>query len=448
MNYTQISDSQTESMLRTIGVKTMDDLFAGVPAEHRLRRPLKLPDGVSEPELLDEFTRLAGRNRAADSAVCFLGAGAYDHFIPTLVDHLAMRGEFLTAYTPYQAEASQGSLQAFYEFQTLVCQLTGMDVANASLYEQASAVAEAVLMARGATRRGRVVVSRALHPDAQAVLATYTADMPVERVVVPTPDGVTDLNALTEAINADTAAVVVQSPNFFGCIEPVEKITALARQAGAVPIVSVDPIGCAVLKRPGDLGADITVAEGQPLGNPMNYGGPYLGLLACKEKYLRKMPGRIVGRGRDADGQQAFCLALQTREQHIRRERATSNVCTNQGLMALRAAVYLAAMGRNGLATVASHCLDKAHYAAGQIAEIPGYRLRFRQPFFKEFTVQTTRGVPAVLRHCRERGILAGVGTGCWYEDLADCFTVAVTEKRTKEQIDRLVEALRTVPTR
>jgi glycine dehydrogenase subunit 1 len=257
-------------------------------------------------------------------------------------------------------------------------------------------------------------------------------------------EGVTDWAALADTIDAATAAVVVQSPNFFGCIERLENAARIAHEAGALLIASVDPISCGLLKSPGELGADIVVAEGQPLGIPLSYGGPYLGLLAAREKFTRKMPGRIVGRGEDAEGRTSFCLALQTREQHIRREHATSNVCTNQGLMALRAAVYLATVGRQGIAAVASRCLDKAHYAAERIAELKGYSLRFDAPFFKEFTVQTTRGVPAVLNHCRAKGILAGIGLGCWYEKLGDCFTVAVTEKRTKEQIDALVDALKT----
>ncbi len=445
MKYTQLTEAQIESMLATIGVDTVDDLFAAIPREHRLNRPLNLAPGLSEPELLAELSKLAAKNRACDRQVCFLGAGAYDHFIPTIVDHLATKGEFLTAYTPYQAEASQGSLQAFYEFQTMVCQLTGMDVANASLYEQSTAVAEAVLMARSDTRRRRVVVSATVHPDTRAVLNTYTAETKMDRIGLPHAQGITDLRALADAVNDQTAAVVIQSPNFFGCLEPVERVAEAARKAGAALIVSIDPIGCGLLKTPGSLGADIVVAEGQPLGIPLAFGGPYLGLMACRQKYLRKMPGRVVGRGRDVAGREAFCLALQTREQHIRRERATSNVCTNQGLMALRAAVYLSAMGKQGLEQVAAQCLDKAHYAADRIVALDGYRLRFDQPFFKEFTVQSARPVSKVLARCRDQGILAGVTLGRWYEELGDCFTLAVTEKRTRQQIDDLVEALASV---
>ena len=445
MKYTQLTDNQVETMLQTIGVGSIDELFSVVPQAQRLGRPLDIPVGVSEMEVLRDVGSLAGRNASCNELVCFMGAGAYDHFVPTVVDELAMKGEFLTAYTPYQAEASQGALQAFYEFQTMVCQLTGMDVANASLYEQASAVAEAVLMAGGGGRKDRVLVSQAVHPDTRQVLDTYTADLPLKPEVVPAADGVTDLMALANTVDGRTAAVVVQSPNFFGCLERLDTIARIAHEAGALLIASVDPLSCGLVKSPGEMGADIVVAEGQPLGIPLSYGGPFLGLLAARQKFTRKMPGRIVGRGLDAEGCTAYCLALQTREQHIRREHATSNVCTNQGLMALRAAVYLAAMGKQGIANVASQCLDKAHYAAKRIAELDGYSLKFAAPFFKEFTVQTTRGVPRVLNHCREKGVLAGVGLGCWYENLGDCFTVAVTEKRTKEQIDQLVEALETV---
>ncbi len=446
MKFTQLTDRHVESMLDTIGVGSIDDLFATVPNEHRLDRPLDIPPGLSELGLLANAKALADANHHCDDLVCFMGCGAYDHFIPTLVDHLAMKGEFLTAYTPYQAEASQGSLQAFYEFQTMVCQLTGMDVANASLYEQASAVAEAVLMAKSATRRSSVVMSPSVHPDTRDVMNTYCADLDLDRVRAELKDGVTDLDALRALVSQETAAVVIQSPNFFGCVERVDEIARIAHDVGALLIVSVDPISCGVVKSPGDCGADVAVAEGQCLGIPLGYGGPYLGLLAASEKFLRKMPGRVVGKGKDAQGDDAYCLALQTREQHIRRQNATSNICTNQGLMAMRAAVYLAAMGKQGIRQAASQCLDKAHYAASEITALDGYELRFDQPFFKEFTIKTTRNVEKTLSHCHSQGILAGVPLGRWHDELNDCFVVAVTEKRTRTQIDALVEALASVP--
>lgn len=443
MRYTQLTDSDVAKMLETIGVRSIDDLLAPIDPSHRLARPLDLPPAMSELELLAELDRLAGQNRSCDEQVCFLGAGAYDHFIPTAVDSLANQSEFVTAYTPYQAEASQGALQAFYEFQTLICQLTGMDVANASLYELASATAEAVLMARAITRRRRVLVSETIHPDCRTVLATYTRELPIELVSVPASGGRLDRDALDRLLDDDTAAVVVQTPNFFGGIERIDLAIQAAHSAGALAIVGVDPIACGLLKPPGALGADIVVGEGQALGIPLSMGGPYLGLLACREDFMRKMPGRLIGATRDAVGRRAYCLTLQTREQHIRRERATSNVCTNQGLLALRAAIYLSLVGRQGIARIARLCLDKAHYAAEQIAALDGFELAFPDaPFFKEFAVRARGDVSEILTVCRKRGILTGVPLGRWFADLSDCFLVAVTEKRTRAEIDALAAAL------
>jgi glycine dehydrogenase subunit 1 len=445
MDYTQLSEDDAQQMLRTIGVDSLDGLFAPIRPEQRFTGSLDVPPGVSEFDLMRELESLARKNAPVTENVCFLGGGAYDHFIPTIVDHLAMQSEFLTAYTPYQAEASQGALQVFYEFQTMVCQLTGMDVSNASLYELASAVAEAVLMARSITGKRRVIMSKAAHPDCNRVLDTYVRELPIEPVHVNIKDGLTDLDHLRSLINNDTACVVVQSPNFFGCIERVDQIVKMAHAAGALVIQAFDPISCGILKRPGDLEVDIAVAEGQALGIPLQYGGPWLGILACREAYLRRMPGRVVGVTNDKQGRRGFCLVLQTREQHIKRERATSNVCTNQGLLAIRASVYMAAMGRHGLAKVATLCLDKAHYAASQIANVPGFALRFNQPFFKEFAVRTTKPMERVMAACRANGILAGVPLARWFPEFEDTFVVAVTEKRTKDEIDRFVEILRAV---
>lgn len=443
MRFTQFTDIEVKQTLEAIGVDSIDALFSTVPPHSRLNRDLDLPPGLSEPELLAQTGSLASRNRDCTELVCFLGGGAYDHFIPTLVDAMAGQTEFLTAYTPYQAEASQGILQLFYEFQTMVCLITGMEAANASLYEGASAAAEAVLMAASIKKRNRVVVAESVHPDTLQVLRTYTHLQGLQITTVPTPEGVLDEQALGAALNESTAALVVQSPNFFGCVERLDRITPAAHGSGALVIVAADPIACGLVKPPGAFGVDLVVGEGQPLGIPLQYGGPYLGLLAGREKYLRKMPGRVVGMARDSHGRRGFCLALQTREQHIKRERATSNICTNQGLLAVRAAVYLSAMGKRGLAEAASQCFDKAHYAAREIARLDGYDLRFPAPFFKEFTVRTTRGdVKQVLSACRERGLLAGVPLGPLDERLSDCFLVAVTEQRTKEQIDNLVAAL------
>src|SRR5947209_7410188 len=378
-------------MLDQIGVKSVQDLFQSIPAPLRLKRPLDVPPALTEIELTRHAQALAARNRSADNTVCFLGGGSYDHFIPAVVDAVAGRSEYYTAYTPYQAEASQGSLQAFFEFQTLICQLTGLDVANASLYDGGSAVAEAVLMALAVTRRhGPVLVADSVHPEYRRTLATYLTNLEVQPLVLPCPHGFLDPDDVKHAVTDQTPCVLVQHPNFFGCLEEVEALAAAAQATGALFVVSFDPISLGLLKRPGQYGADIAVAEGQCLGNPMTYGGPYLGLLACREQFLRKIPGRLVGQTVDRTGKRCWVLTLQTREQHIRREKATSNICTNQGLLALRTAVYLAALGPVGLAETASLCARKAHYAAEQLARA-GLPLRFERPFFKEFAV----GAPA-----------------------------------------------------
>ena len=352
---------------------------------------------------------------------------------------IAGRSEFYTAYTPYQAEASQGSLQAFFEYQTLVTQLTGMDVSNASMYDGGSAAAEAVLMAMHATGRSRVVTLESVHPEYRQVLATYLANTGVDLAMLDTPEGTISPAELAAAVNPQTACVLVQHPNFFGCLEEVEKLAQIAHQAGALFVVSVDPISLGLLKRPGDYGADIVVAEGQSLGNPMAFGGPYLGIMACREPFVRRMPGRLVGQTVDRRGHRCWVLTLQTREQHIRREKATSNICTNQGLYALRATVYLALMGPTGMRAVADLCLQKARYAAERLASIPSLSPAFNRPTFKEFVVRVKgRPAEALIEKALAEKIFAGVPLGRWYPKLSDCLLVAVTEKRTKEEIDRL----------
>ena len=336
-------------------------------------------------------------------------------------------------------------LQLFYEFQTMVCQLTGMDVANASLYEVSTAAVEAIMMAASITKRNRIVVPESVSPDTRRVLDTYTKSKDLQIESLPCPDGVIDEDALGKLLCDSIAAVLIQSPNFFGCVERLDRIINKVHECGALVIVATDPIAGGVFKTPGALGADLVVAEGQALGIPLQYGGPYLGLLAGREKYLRRIPGRIVGMTKDRAGSRGFCLVLQTREQHIRRERATSNICTNQGLLAVRAAIYMASMGKIGIAGVASQCFDKAHYAATEIEKLAGYELRFDAPFFKEFAVRTTRGVKEAMAACREQGILGGVPLVRFDDGMSDCFLVAVTEKRTKGEIDSLVSALGSV---
>ena len=435
-----------KAMLARIGVKSVEDLFSPIPADLRLNRPLDIPPAMSEQELTRHLQRLAGRNRSAADAVCFLGGGAYDHFIPSVVDAVAGRGEFYTAYTPYQAEASQGTLQAVFEYQTLMCQLTGLDVANASLYEGGSALAEAMLMSLGVTgRTGDVLVAESVHPEYRQVLETYAANLDCRIVTLPTPDGFLNPDDVAKAVNDTTVCVIAQSPNFFGHLEEMQAIGNAARKVGAVFVASFDPISVGVLKRPGDYGADIAVAEGQGLGVPLGYGGPYLGILACRgeQKYLRKIPGRLVGQTVDRHGKRCWVLTLQPREQHIARQRATSNICTNQGLLALRAAVYLTALGPQGLRETADLCLRKAHYAAEQLAKVPGVKLKFPRPFVKEFTLSVPGDVNALLAKLRGQGYHAGLPLGRWYSDMADGLTVAVTEKRTRAEIDGLAAAMK-----
>jgi len=442
--YVLNTPADVAAMLEAIGAKSIDELFAPIPPELRLNRPLDIPAALSEGELTRLVSELGKRNQAAGDAVCFLGGGSYDHFIPTVVDAIAGRSEFYTAYTPYQAEASQGSLQAFFEYQTLICQITGMDVANASLYEGGSAVAEAVLMAMHVSdRNGQVVVPETVHPEYRHVLATYMGNLGVRVVTLPCPNGFLDPDDLKKAVSDETAAVVVQHPNFFGHVEEAAEVARIAHEKGALCVASFDPISTGVLKRPGDYGADIAVAEGQCLGTPMGYGGPYLGVMACRSEYVRKIPGRLVGQTTDRNGKRCWVLTLQTREQHIRRATATSNICTNQGLFALRATVYLTALGPQGLKETAELCLRKAHYAAEELIKVPGLSRAFDRPFFKEFAVKIRGDVPAILKELQTQGYFAGLHAGRWYPNRNDTLIVAVTEKRTRGEIEGLVAAIR-----
>jgi glycine dehydrogenase subunit 1 len=430
------------AMLSAIGLDSLDQLFDMIPPEYRLKRPLAVPPALTELELTTHLMDLAAQNLGADARPCFLGGGSYDHFIPAVVDNLAGRGEFYTAYTPYQAEASQGTLQATFEYQTLVTQMTGMDVSNASLYDGGSAVAEAMLMALGVTRRlGRVVVAGSVHPEYRQIAQTFLANLEPELVTVPHRGGRIEPDELAAAVTPDTAAVVLQYPNFFGQLEDMEALVEIVHKQGALAIVSVDPISLGLLRRPDSYGADIVVAEGQSLGNPLAFGGPYLGILACREEYLRKMPGRVVGQTTDRRGRRCWVLTLQTREQHIRREKATSNICTNQGLLALRASIYLAVMGPHGLRQVAELSTRKAHYASEQLARVAGVSLAFPGPFFKEFVIRVAKDPTHVLSEVGRLGYHGGIALGKWFPELHDCILVAVTEKRSKGEIDGLVGA-------
>ena len=438
MAYLSNTPEQQRQMLDSIGVRSVSELFDQVPTALQLDRPLRLPPALTELELESHLRDLASQN--ASSNGCVLGGGAYDHFIPAAVDAVAGRSEFYTAYTPYQAEASQGSLQAFFEFQTLICQLTGMDVSNASLYEGGTAVSEAVFMAMRVTdRHDKVVVLGSVHPEYRSVVETYLHQINCELVTIPTPDGTADPALVRKALDDRTACLVIQHPNFFGCLESTKELVEAAHAVGALAIASFDPISLGLLKNPGDYGADIAVAEGQSLGIPLQFGGPYLGILACREKFVRKMPGRLIGETVDREGRRCFVLNLQAREQHIRREKATSNICTNQGLMALRATVYLSLLGPAGLKEVAELSCRKAHYAAEQLAKIPGYSLRFDKSFFKEFTLKCPEGSAIAVEKARRAGFHIGptdsaIGDGS--------ILIAVTEKRTRAEIDALVAAL------
>lgn len=430
-------------MLATIGVSSVADLFTQIPADLRLHRPLNLPPALTEIELETHLREQAAKNVSQPERVCFLGGGSYDHFIPAAVDAIAGRSEYYTAYTPYQAEASQGSLQAFFEFQTLICQLTGMDVANASLYEGGTAVSEAVFMSMRVTdRHKKIVLLGSLHPEYRQVVETYLAQLNCEVVVIPTPEGTADPAAVRKALDDRTACLVIQHPNFYGCLEQARELTDAAHACGALAVVSFDPISLGLLARPGEYGADIAVAEGQSLGIPLQYGGPYLGLMTCREEFVRKMPGRLIGETVDRAGRRSFVLNLQAREQHIRREKATSNICTNQGLMALRATAYLSLLGKSGIQQVAELCCRKAHYAAEQLSQVPGVEVMFNRPFFKEFTLRCRDGVQAVLTKARTAGFDLGPPLAHFRGD-DNGLIVAITEKRSRTEIERLAAALK-----
>jgi glycine dehydrogenase subunit 1 len=435
--YIPNTDDDRRAMFGAIGVATADELFADIPPELRIEG-LELPPALPEQELLREMSALAARNQVPENApstgsgqgyACFLGAGAYRHYIPSVVSHVVGRSEFYTAYTPYQPEISQGTLQTMFELQSMVCELTGMDVANAGMYDGASALAEACLMACRVTGRSRVALLDTLNPAYADVVRTYASG----------PGLAVDVVSGGGALTSEHACLAVQHPDYFGCLEDVWARESAARAAGALLIAVVDPISLGMLAPPGEWGADIAVAEGQSLGWPVNFGGPYLGLFACRQDYLRQMPGRIVGRTTDLDGRAGYVLTLQTREQHIRRERATSNICTSQQLVGLATTVYLAAVGKRGMQRIAEVCYQRAHYAAERIAALPGYSLAFDKPFFKEFTVRCPRPPAELLARLLERGIIGGLDVS---DRLENGLLVCVTEMNTREEIHRLVEGL------
>jgi glycine cleavage system P protein (glycine dehydrogenase) subunit 1 len=429
-------------MLGALGLRSIDELFDPIPAELQFRQRLNVPAPMPELELRRHFRALADQNEDVSRRPCFLGAGLYDHYVPSVVGTVIGRGEFYTAYTPYQPEMSQGTLQAIYEFQSMVAHLMGMEVANASMYDGASALAEAVLMAIDLTGRPHVVLPRNLHPSWRQVTETYTAALDTHLMTLDTPQGVVQPLALAARITEKTACVVIQQPNFFGGVEAAREIAALAHQAGALLVVAANPIALGLLPAPGHEGADIVVGEGQPLGLGLNFGGPLVGLFACRKEHIRRIPGRLVGVTTDAEGRRGYTLTLQTREQHIRRERATSNICTNQGLCMLAATAYLATMGRAGVREVAEQCLRKAHYAFEAITALPGFTAAFTGPFFHEFVIRCPVPPRQVNAYLREQGMVGGYELGRDYPKLSDCMLFCVTEKRTRAEIDALAAAL------
>ncbi len=441
MQYISNTAKDKADMLKAIGAPSFDALIANIPK--RLRDfTLNLPEGISELELDRELDETGHANKNFKYNVPYLGAGNYDHFVPAAVDRLAHRGEFITAYTPYQGEASQGTLQATYEFQSLICELTAMDYSNASMYDGASSLAEAALLAVRSTGKHRILMPATVHPEYRQVVGTYLSHIDVDIVDVAMKDGALDLEAFERALTADTAAVIVQQPNFFGVLEDAKKIGELAHRAGALYIACVNPVSLGLIEPPGEYGADIAVGEGQPLGNPVSFGGPHFGFFTVKEPLLRKIPGRISGMTVDKNGKRAFVLTLQAREQHIRREKATSNICTNQALCALKGAIYLSLLGKEGAKKLALLNLRNAHATYDRLLKIKGVREFSKQPFFNEFAIHIDRDPKSLRESLRKHGILGPLALSRFFPELSSAYLVAVTEKRTPADLDRLVKAI------
>jgi len=438
------TDEERAKMLAEIGVSSFEELIQNVPESIRLPR-ISGFSSLTEQEICSYLTELENLNRKASDSICFLGAGAYDHYIPAVVDEICSRSEFVTAYTPYQAEASQGILQALFEFQTVVCELLGMEVANASLYDGASSLAEAVLLAARHTHRKKILISSTVHPLWREVVRTYLIGSGVELTEIPANEGVVDKNRIQELLTDSYAAVALQSPNFFGCLEDWSEVSSIVHNAGALFIAITNPLASGILKSPGDWGADIAVCEGQPLGIPLSFGGPYLGILAVKQELMRQIPGRIVGMTKDVNGKRAFTLTLQTREQHIRRARATSNICTSQTLMALSALVYLCAVGKKGIHEVGMMNIERSHTARDRICAVDGWKAMFSQPFFNEFVVRCPGDPLKLAEYLSTRGIIGGLPLASYYSEpeYKNGVLFCATEKNTAANIDKLVSTLR-----
>ncbi len=446
MDYVPASDNDIKHILDTIGVSSVDCLLNMIP-EKILRKPVDMPDGMSEHDAAKQLKKMACANHDIDRYPCFIGAGAYDHIVPAVVRSIAGRSEFATAYTPYQPEASQGTLQAIFEYQSMICELTGLAVSNASLYDGGSACAEAALMMINSARnKNRILVSQTLHPFYKAVIKTYLQNIDAQVVAVPAKNGVTDLDRLDGMIDDSTAGIIIQSPNFFGCIEDIKPVSEKIHRAGGLTAMVCNPISLGVLASPAECGADIAVGEGQPLGIDLSYGGPYFGFMATTKQLMRKMPGRIVGMTSDHHGSRCYVLTLQAREQHIRREKATSNICTNQALMALQGCIYMAWLGKNGLRQIATQNVIRAHYAQEQACSVKGVSLMYTAPFFNEFCLKIDTGAkPAdiVAAMHDKHGLLGGIAIESMGSGMPDGLLVCVTEKRSREEIDLWVDALR-----
>lgn len=438
-HYCPHTPEEISDMLSVIGVATVEELFAPIPAELRAKT-FNLPPGLSEFETIDRMQAIAGDN--VQGLTNFIGGGLYDHVIPTVIDHLSGRAEFYTAYTPYQPECSQGTLQALFEYQTAICRLTGLDVSNASLYDGGTACAEAAMMALRITGRNKIVVDGCVNPFSRQVLKTYLFNLDVEIVEIAPLDGMLNRAELTRVLDDSVAAVLVQNPNFFGCVDDFSALADQIHAVGALLVASVYPVSLGILKSPGEMGVDIAVGDGQSLGNTLSFGGPTFGFITAKKSYIRNMPGRIVGETVDRNGKRGFVLTLQAREQHIKRHKATSNICSNQGLCALRGLIFLSSVGKQGLADLARLNRDKAEYAKSRLAEIPGVTVLQSAPTFNEFTLFLSKPADAIVAGMLKEGIAAGVPLGSYYEGSEHALVVTVTEKRSKKEIDHFAKLL------
>lgn len=445
MPYISHTENERQEMLHAIGVQTFNELIKNIPAELLVKEDINLPAPLSEFEVIQHLNRLGQKNINLAEMISFLGGGAYDHFIPVAIDHLILRSEFYTSYTPYQPEVSQGTLQAIYEYQTAICEITGMDVANASMYDGGSALAEGALMAINETQRKQIIVSKGIHPHYRQIIKTYCHGLGIEIIEIPLSNGITDLEILKSKISDQTAGVLIQHPNFLGYLEEVEEIAPMIHKHGGLFVTSNDPISLGVLNPPGAYDVDIMTGEGQVLGNCLNFGGPYLGIFAVKSQYIRRMPGRLVGATIDSAGKRGFVLTLQTREQHIRRAKATSNICTNQALNALVGTIYLTLMGKEGFQRVAELCLQKSHYLMEAIQAIDGLKLKYTSPFFKEFVFESPLNSLELLQKLGVKKIIGGISLADFDYNLPNSILVATTEKRTRAELDYYINVLKEI---